>query len=126
MKSVKNGADLPGAWICNPRDKGRKSIKGGNIYLKNNEEFLIELFNPLNRPVLSDIRLNGDSIFETYCSTIYKLLPEEVKPIEIKNKTKNKESDVFELIKKLKDLFDSGIITSDEFDLKKSELLSRI
>lgn len=56
------GANLPGAWIVNPKDKGRKSIKSGNIYLDNNEEFQIELFNPLRECVLADIRLNGQSI----------------------------------------------------------------
>lgn len=57
-----NGASLPGAWIVNPKDKGRKSIKSGNIYLDNEEEFQIELHNPLKECVLADIRLNGQSI----------------------------------------------------------------
>jgi hypothetical protein len=66
MKSIKNLAPLPGAWICNPKDKGRKSIKrDNNIYLKDNEEFLIELFNPLKDSVLADIKLNGKSISES-------------------------------------------------------------
>lgn len=65
MKSIKNLASLPGAWICSPKDKGRKSIKRDNIYLKNNEEFLIELFNPLTESVLADIKLNGRSISES-------------------------------------------------------------
>jgi hypothetical protein len=56
------GTNLPGAWVVNPKDKGRKSIKGGNIYLDNEEEFQIELFNPLRECVLADIRLNGQSI----------------------------------------------------------------
>jgi hypothetical protein len=56
------GTNLPGAWIVNPNDRGRKSIKSGNIYLDNGEEFQIELFNPLKECVLADIRLNGQSI----------------------------------------------------------------
>jgi len=63
-KEVK-GANLPGAWICNPNDKGRKSIKSGNIYLKNNEEFQIEIWNPLKECILADIRLNSQSISKT-------------------------------------------------------------
>jgi hypothetical protein len=59
------GSDLPGAWVCNPKDKGRKSIKSGNIYLQNNEEFQIEIFNPLKECVLADIRLNNQSISKT-------------------------------------------------------------
>jgi len=63
---AKKGANLPGAWIVNPKDKGRKSIKSdSNIYLENNEEFQIELFNPLKECILADIRLNGQSISKT-------------------------------------------------------------
>src|SRR5690606_21532515 len=57
-----NSTNLPGAWIVNPNDKGRKSIKGNNIYLKNEEEFEIEIFNPLKKSILADIRLNKNSI----------------------------------------------------------------
>lgn len=63
-KEVK-GANLPGAWIVNPKDKGRKPIKSGNIYLENDEEFQIEIFNPLKECVLADIRLNSQSISKT-------------------------------------------------------------
>lgn len=63
MKTIQlTGSDLPGAWICNPKDKGRKSIKSGNIYLNNNEEFILEIFNPLKECVLADIRINSKSI----------------------------------------------------------------
>jgi hypothetical protein len=65
----------PGAWIVNPKDKGRKSIKNseghrsestcGKVYLQNDEEFEIELFNPLKVSVLADIKLNGQSISKT-------------------------------------------------------------
>ncbi len=63
-KEVK-GTNLPGAWVTNPKDKGRKPIKSGNIYLENNEEFSIEIFNPLKECVLADIRLNNQSISKT-------------------------------------------------------------
>ena len=63
-KEVK-GANLPGAWICNPNDNGRKPIKSGNIYLQNDEQFKIELYNPLKKCVLADIRLNSQSISKT-------------------------------------------------------------
>jgi len=59
------GATLPGAWIVSTNDKGRKSIKSGNIYLDDNENFEIELYNPLKVNVLADIRLNGQSISKT-------------------------------------------------------------
>lgn len=59
------GANLPGAWICNPNDNGRKPIKSGNIYLQNDEQFKIELYNPLRECVLADIRLNSQSISKT-------------------------------------------------------------
>lgn len=60
------GANLPGAWIVNPKDRGRVSIKsGGRIYLENDFTFEIEIFNPLKESVLADIRLNGNSICKT-------------------------------------------------------------
>lgn len=55
----------PGAWIVNPNDKGRKSIKNGKVFLENNSYFEIELFNPLTVSVLADIKLNGQSISKT-------------------------------------------------------------
>ena len=55
----------PSAWIVTPNDKGRKSIKNGKCFLENNETFEIELFNPLTVSVLSDIKLNGQSISKT-------------------------------------------------------------
>lgn len=62
MKTIKEKGAVPSAWIVNPKDKGRKSIKKGNIYLKNGDEFEIEIFNPLKISVLSDIKINGESI----------------------------------------------------------------
>ena len=59
------GTNLPGAWIVNPKDKGRKSIKGDKIYLDDNQEFEIEIHNPLKESILADIRLNGSSIAKT-------------------------------------------------------------
>ena len=61
----KKGTNLPSAWIVNPKDKGRKSIKGDKIYLDDNQEFEIEIHNPLKESVLADIRLNGSSIAKT-------------------------------------------------------------
>lgn len=52
----------PGAWIVSTKDRGRKSIKKGKVYLEDNSEFEIELFNPLKDCVLADIKLNGNSI----------------------------------------------------------------
>lgn len=52
----------PSAWIVSSKDRGRKSIKNGIVYLKNNYEFQIELYNPLAVSVLSDIKLNGSPI----------------------------------------------------------------
>lgn len=55
----------PGAWIVSPTDKGRKSIKNGRVFLKDGDEFEIELFNPLTSSVLAEIKLNGESISKT-------------------------------------------------------------
>lgn len=60
----------PSAWIVTnnqkdkskPSDRGRKSIKNGKVYLKDGQEFEIELHNPLQNCVLCDIKLNGKSI----------------------------------------------------------------
>jgi len=64
VKKLKD-ANLPGAWIVDPENKGRKSIKLDKIYLNDNKEFEIEIFNPLRESVLADIRLNGNSISKT-------------------------------------------------------------
>jgi len=53
---------MPGAWICSMSDRGRKSIKNGKVYLDDNTEFLIELYNPLTSCILCDIKLNGQSV----------------------------------------------------------------
>ena len=64
-KLISQKEKKPSAFIVNPKDKGRKSIKGDKIYLDNNQEFEIEIFNPLKESVLADIRLNGNSISKT-------------------------------------------------------------
>ena len=60
-KQVKT-TTTPSAWVVNSKDRGRKSIKKGKVYLQDKEEFIIELFNPLQDCVLADIKLNGNSI----------------------------------------------------------------
>ena len=64
-KSIAQTSTKPSAWIVTPNDKGRKSIKSGKVFLKDKEEFEIELFNPLTVSVLADIKLNGQSISKT-------------------------------------------------------------
>lgn len=64
MLQLKGNA-LPGAWICNPSDRGRKSNKNGKIYLDPNQEFVVELFNPLQKSILADIRIEGKSVSST-------------------------------------------------------------
>ncbi len=69
--------------------------------------------------------------------TILQILPTSVKPVEVKELVKvNSEdgtvtikkdsNDVIDLIKKLAELHTAGILTDDEFNNKKSELLSKI
>lgn len=64
-KIANNHVSNPGAWITNATDRGRKSIKNGKVYLKDSEEFQIELFNPLTECVLAEIKLNGQPISKT-------------------------------------------------------------
>lgn len=64
-KTIASSNSKPGAWIVSPNDKGRKSIKGGKVFLNDGDEFEIELFNPLTVSVLADIKLNGQSISKT-------------------------------------------------------------
>jgi len=59
-KTIANG--IPGAWIVSPKDRGRKSIRGGKVFLNDGDDFEIELYNPLTLSVLADIKLNGQSI----------------------------------------------------------------
>jgi hypothetical protein len=63
MKKLKKTlSNAPGAWIVSSKDRGRKSIKNGKVYLNNKEIFEIELFNPLKKSVLAKIKLNGSYI----------------------------------------------------------------
>lgn len=62
VKTTSSTELKPNAWICNPKDKGRKPIKSATTYLNDGDEFLIELFNPLNLSVLADIKVNGSSV----------------------------------------------------------------
>lgn len=61
-KTFATSNSKPGAWIVSPKDRGRKSIKSGKVFLNDSDEFEIELFNPLNVSVLADIKLNNQSI----------------------------------------------------------------
>jgi hypothetical protein len=63
-KAKNNHVEKPSAWVVS-NDKGRKSIKNGKVYLKDKEEFQIELFNPLTDCVLADIKLNGNTISQS-------------------------------------------------------------
>lgn len=63
-KAKNNHVEKPSAWVVSS-DKGRKSIKNGKVYLKDKEEFQIELFNPLTECVLADIKLNGNTISQS-------------------------------------------------------------
>jgi len=50
----------PCAWIVDPKDRGRKKIFLNNkIYLENGSEFVIEMFNPLQDSVLTELKING-------------------------------------------------------------------
>ena len=63
-------------------------------------------------------------------TTVLELLPDSRRRIETKElkekPEQNKQIDVIEMIKKLAELRDAGILTEDEFSEKKSELLGRI
>src|SRR5210317_1858925 len=41
-------------------NKQRVKQNGRNVYLKNGQQFELELFNPLNKSVLAKIKLNGN------------------------------------------------------------------
>lgn len=59
-----NHVEKPSTWVVSS-EKGRKSIKNGKVYLKDKEEFQIELYNPLTDCVLADIKLNGNTISQS-------------------------------------------------------------
>jgi hypothetical protein len=68
--------------------------------------------------------------FDSYyiSSTIIQLLPDSRKPIETSDIKKNKDDsiNIVELLGKLGDLHQKGILTDNEFNDKKKELLSKI
>jgi len=64
-KQIASSNAKPGAWIVSPKDRGRKQIKSGKVFLKDGDEFEVELFNPLTVSVLADIKLNAQSISKT-------------------------------------------------------------
>lgn len=59
---------LPSAWVCTNDPKlsyknhGRRAVQHNKIYLKDGEEFEIELFNPMSENVLAIISLDGKQI----------------------------------------------------------------
>jgi hypothetical protein len=63
----------PSAWIVknnrtdkSKNDRGRTKIYTGNkVYLTDNSEFEIELFNPTKKSVLAKIKINGSKISES-------------------------------------------------------------
>ena len=56
---------IPNAWVVSSKDRGRKKIKKGNIYLNDREEFEIELHNPTDKNILAVINLDGKPISKT-------------------------------------------------------------
>lgn len=70
-KSV--GQETPGLWVVtNNRkdqnlksDRGRKKVHGNKVYLDDNQEFELELYNPTKESVLATINLNGKPISES-------------------------------------------------------------
>lgn len=62
LKQMQSKTSVPSAWIVNPKDKGRKSLKNGKVFLNDGDQFEIELFNPLTNSVLASIKLNGNPI----------------------------------------------------------------
>lgn len=60
-KSEMNKEAYPVAYIA--KNKQRVKQYNNSVYLKNNDEFMIELFNPTRNKVLAKITVNGNSIF---------------------------------------------------------------
>ena len=60
MKNYNVNNAQPSAFIVNSNDRGRKKIYlNSKVYLGNNSEFQIELLNPLQDSVLTEIKING-------------------------------------------------------------------
>jgi hypothetical protein len=63
--TVKKASDkTPGAWVVSANDKGRKKNNQGKVYLKDKEEFFIELYNPTTKNIIAKIRINSNNITE--------------------------------------------------------------
>lgn len=60
MKNYATKAAEPCAHITSQKQRVRQN--GENVYLKNNTEFELEIFNPLQTTVLAKIKLNGNYI----------------------------------------------------------------
>lgn len=61
MKKTKKDGLLsprPSAFICSTKDRGRKQQKNKKVFLSDNEEFCLELFNPLPTNILCMIHIN--------------------------------------------------------------------
>lgn len=79
------------------------------------------VFSPEAPP--ADDTISTDGTIET---PVVKEAPATVVPMAIAKDKPADEEDVFVKLKKLKELLDQGIITEEEFQLKKKELLDRI
>lgn len=72
-KSFAQSNVQPNAWIVTnnrasanlPNDRGRKKVTNGKVYLKDSQEFEIELSNPTANCVLAVILVNGKAISES-------------------------------------------------------------
>lgn len=144
-KLAQKETGFPCAWICSKNDRGRKPIKNGKIYLKNNEQFELELYNPTSDKMLAIVYVNGLNIarngilmesnerlyLDSYIdstdkeSFVYKHYLSDISELEqTPNVTQyiqvffHKEiGDIMELLEKLKD--DREKETNDEKDFKK-------
>lgn len=90
----------------------KDSIDGLNLNIeftsKKEKEKFIEIFSLINRVII-----------ETYHASVYN--PEE--NVEEEKSDENSKTLPYEELKQLKELLDMGILTQDEFDRKKSQLL---
>lgn len=51
--------EYPSAWIVDSKDRGRKKCLNNKVYLDDNQEFEIELYNPLTDSVFTELKING-------------------------------------------------------------------
>ena len=59
MKQTVNSIKSPAAYVSTGKNR---LPKGSQVYLKNGQEFEIELFNPMTETILAQISLNGNTI----------------------------------------------------------------